>query len=424
MSYDPSHRMPPRQERWPTATPAEGWPSYRDGEQEDLRYGAQGATAGYRHQAGHQATLATAAYPAVANGYDTGGYDTGGYDTGGYDTGGTTNGYRADGYSHGGYGGTSDGYAGAGDGYAGAGDGYAGAGDGYAGAADDFDRVQDGYGRADHGYTRDTDGYAGVHDGHAGAGNGYDRAGAVYTGDAGGYDWSGNGHGRTANGYTAAADGYAGGAYLGPGSYVEPGAVLTDNRVLTDDPVLTAPDAGVHPDRWQAEQERRREEGRRGPMVGAHTVLLATGVVIGVSTLAAALLKSATSPVSAMGAVFIERTPAALRNAVVHHFGAQGRTVLLLGMYVTFAVVAILIGMLARRDAAACVAGVATFTLFAAFVVITRPAGRVADVIPVVIGGLAGVAAVAWLFRASAPQQAEGSAPLRHGRGGTRRRTR
>ena len=51
MSYDPSHRMPPRQERWPAATPAEGWPSY---------------------QTGAQQAMATAAYPAVTNGY--GGY--------------------------------------------------------------------------------------------------------------------------------------------------------------------------------------------------------------------------------------------------------------------------------------------------------------------------------------------------------------
>jgi hypothetical protein len=46
----------------------------------------------------------------------------------------------------------------------------------------------------------------------------------------------------------------------------------------------------------------------------------------------------------------------------------------------------------------------------------------VADVTPVIIGGLAGAAAVLWLFRAAAPQLAQG--PLRHGRGGTRRRTR
>jgi hypothetical protein len=194
--------------------------------------------------------------------------------------------------------------------------------------------------------------------------------------------------------------------------------------------MLAAPDAGVRPDRWQAEQERRRGVGRWGLMVGAVTELLAVGVVIGVSTLAAALLKSATAPVSAMGAVFVERTPAALRNAVAHHFGAQGRTVLLLGMYVTFAVVAIVIGMVARRDAAVGVAGVAAFTLFAAFVAITRPDGHVADVAPVVIGGMAGVAAALWLFRASAPQQVHGprgvrgTAPFRHGRGGARRRTR
>jgi hypothetical protein len=305
MSYDPSHRMPPRQERWPAATPAEGWPSY---------------------QTGAQQAMATAAHPAVANGYG-----------------------------------------------------------GYAGAADDFDGRevygQDGYGQD--GYGRD----------------GYARSSVGYAEPQDGYDWGG-----------------AGGAYLGPGSFVEPG------DALTEDPALTAPDAGVYPERWRAEQARRREAWRRGPMVGAVTELLATGVVLGVSTLAAAVLKSAISPVGALAAVFADRTPAALRNAMVHQFGAQGRTVLLLGMYVTFAVVAIVIGTMARRQAAVGVAGVAAFTLFAAFVTITRPASHVADVIPVVIGGLAGVAAAMWLFRAAAPQLME--APLQPRRGGTRRRTR
>jgi hypothetical protein len=328
MSYDPSHRMPPRQERWPAATPAEGWPSYRDGEQQDYGYAAQGATAGYQYQA--QGAVATAAYPAVADGYG-----------------------------------------------------------GYAGAADDFDGG-DGYARDDYGR------------------------------DSYGYDWAGPAYADEAYGGTA--DGYGGGAYLGPGSYVEPGAYSGSSTARADDPALTAPDAGIHPDRWRSEQARRREAGRRGPVAGAVTELLATGVVLGVSTLAAALLKSATSPVGAMAAVFAERTPAALRNAVVHHFGARGQTVLLLGMYVTFAVVAIAIGTMARRDAAVGVAGVAAFGLFAAFVTITRPAGHVADVMPVVIGGLAGVAAALWLFRASAPRLTPG--PPQQRRGGTRRRTR
>jgi hypothetical protein len=329
MSYDPSHRMPPSQERWPAATPAEGWPSYRDGEQEDFGYAAQGATAGYRYQT--QGAVATAAYPVVTNGYG-----------------------------------------------------------GYAGAADDFDG-RDGYG------------YQGSSVGYAEPQGGYAEPQGGYADTRDGYEWG-------------APDGYADGAYLGPGSYVEPGAVLAE------DPGLTAPDAGVHPDRWRAEQARRWEARRRGPMVGAVSEILAVGVVLGVSTLAAALLKSATSPVSAMAAVFAERTPAVLRNAIVHHFGAHSGSVLLLGMYATFAVVAIMIGALARRDAAVGVAGVATFTLFAAFVAITRPASHVGDVVPVVIGGLAGVAAAMWLFRASAPQVTQG--PLQQRRGGTRRRTR
>ena len=356
MTYDPSHRMPPRQERWPAATPAEGWPSYRDGEQDDVGYAAQGATAGYRYQA--QGAVATAAFPAA-------GYSGGG------------NGYAADDFDG------RDGYD----------------QDGYG---------RDGYARSSVGYAEPQDGYAGTQNGYAEAQNGYEWSSAAYAGQGDGYEWSG-------------PDGYADGAYLGPGSYVEPGAVLTE------DAVFTAPDAGVHPDRWQAEQARRREAGRRGPMVGAVSELLAIGVVLGVSTLAAALLKSATSPVSALAAVFAERTPAALRNAIVHHFGAHSEGVLLLGMYGTFAVVAIVIGALARRDAVAGVAGVAAFALFAAFVAITRPASHVADVMPVVIGGLAGVAAAMWLFRASTPQLAQG--PLRpvttrHGRGGNRRRTR
>ncbi len=343
MSYDPSHRMPPSQERWPAATPAEGWPSYRDGEQDDFGYAAQGATAGNRYQA--HGAVATAAYPAVTNGYG-----------------------------------------------------------GYAPAADDFDG-RDGYGRDGYGYQGSSVGYAEPQGGYAEPQGDYAGARDGYADARDGYEWG-------------APDGYAGGAYLGPGSYVEPGAVLTDNRVLTHGAGLTAPDAGVHPDRWRAEQARRREARRRGPMVGAVSELLATGVVLGVSTLAAALLKSATSPVSAMAAVFAERTPAVLRNAIMHHFGAHSGSVLLLGMYASFAVVAIVIGALARRGAAA---GVAAFTLFAAFVVITRPASHVADVTPVVIGGLAGVVAALWLFRASAPQR---DVPLPQRRGGTRRRTR
>jgi hypothetical protein len=388
MSYDPSYRMPPRQERWPNATPAEGWPSYRDGDEADRRHGADrrdahAATAGQRQAGRHgaHAAVATAPFPPAANGY--GGAN-------GYGATGTAA-YRTGGYPGGGYGATVDGYAGADDG------GYA------AGTDDSFD----GYTRTEASYGQTTTAYAPE------------------------YDWAG-----PEPGYAGGPDDFAGN-YLGPGSYIEPGLAdpalgadpgLGADTVLSGDPRLTAPDAGMRPDTWLADLEYRRAASWRGPMVGAVTVVLATAVVIGVSTLAAGLLKARISPVSAMGAVFIDRTPGPLRNALLHHVGAQGRTVLLLGMYATFAVVAIVIGALARRSAAVGVAGVAMFALFEAFVVITRPGGQVGDVTPAVIGGIAGVAAAVWLFRASAQtpraQAPRAQPPLRHPRGGARRRTR
>jgi len=327
MSYDPSYRMPPRQERWPNATPAEGWPSYRDGDDADRHGAGRGArpAAVGRPQAGRHAAdtahaaVATAPFPPAGNGYV---------------------GRRAGGYPEAGYGQATTAYA------------------------PEFDWAERG-----------------------GAGPGY----------------------------TGTPDDFAGN-YLGPGSYIEPGVA---DPVLRRDPRLTAPDAGVRPDTWLADLEYRRAASWRGPMVSAVSVVLAAGVVIGVSTLAAGLLKARTSPAGAMGAAFIDRTPAALRNAALHHFGTQGRTVLLLGMYAAVAVAAIAVGVLARRSAAVGVAGVAMFALFAAFVVITRPGGHVGDITPAILGGIAGIAAMLWLFRASAPAE-----PLPRTRGGTRRRTR
>ena len=517
MSYDPSHRKPPRQERWPQATPPDGWPSYRDGdayrdaEQADSRYaaarqGAYPATAGYRHQAdyqgasggsgdrGYQLAVATDTFPPVRNGYGSAvGYDApGGYgdardgydwtengygssgygsnDYGGagkasghdYGSAGNRNGYGTGGYPGGGYAGGINGYAGAADdfaggtanGYAGTAEGY-GTANGYAGTGSGYADTAEGYGTAN-GYAGTANGYAGTMDGYPSAANGYADAGDSFAGvadrygrtevgygqatdeyvsDASGYDWSENGYGSTIEGYGSTADGYAGApggyaggradfagsvGYLGPGSYTEPGLAdpgLADPGLA--DAMLAAPDAGVDPYRWQADQDLRREAGRRGLAVGAVTGFLAAAVAIGVSTLAAGLVRSQASPMAAMGSVFIDRMPAALRNAAVQHFGPNGRTVLLLGMYAAIAVLAVGIGVLARRAAAPAVAGLAAFSLLAAFVTITRPGGHVSDVVPAVIGGIAGVVALLWLVHTSTPV-----APRPYARGGVRRRSR
>ena len=186
--------------------------------------------------------------------------------------------------------------------------------------------------------------------------------------------------------------------------------------------MLVAPDADVDPYSWQADQDLRREAGQRGLGVGAVTGFLAAAVAIGVSTLAAGFVRPQASPMAALGSVFIDRMPAALKNIALQHFGTHGRTLLLLGMYTAIAVLAVGIGLLARRAAASGVAGLAAFSMVAAFVTITRPGGRVSDVAPAIIGGIAGIAALLWLMQASAPPQRV--APLRQTRGNSRRRAR
>jgi hypothetical protein len=411
MSYDPSHYQPPAQGRWPNATPPEAWPSYRDDdvyrdeERLDGQYGAdrQGAnqaTAGYRRQIGYQrasdgsgghgypSSVATDTFPPARSGYAA---------TEEYSA---TDRYSAarDGYAwdaRGGYGGTGNGY-GAASGYANAdtGNGYGAetrngyAPSGYAGADDSFDGAGYDYGSSQTGYAP-ADGYAPVADGYAGAADGY----------ADGYDWNGNG-------------------YNDRGGYTEP--VPSGHSGA----VLAAPDADLDPDCWRTEQDRRRAAGQRGLAVGAVTGLLAVAVAIGVSTLAAAFVRPQAAPAIAVGDVFIDRVPAGLRNAAMAQSGSHGRIALLLVMYLAIGCVALGMGVLSRRTAALGVASLAAFTLFSAFIVITRTGARMTDVLPAIIGGVAGAAALLWLQRASAPVEPyspDRSAPDRRG---SRRRTR
>jgi hypothetical protein len=400
MSYDSSHRQrPPRQERWPQATPAEGWQAYR---QDDVQTGADSywaaAGVGGRGQLGHRDAAGGSAPDRGYRGHqpprtpDRFAETPGGYQ-GSPDE--TTGSFPASGTR----------YAGHQNGYDQGGRGYHDAGPGYEEAQDGFDGAPVGYHARGTGYGRTTNGYGGARNGYGGALDGY---------------------GGDPYGYGGAPDDFAGSAGdLSRGDYAEPDYREPDYREpdhsgpRRSGSVLAAPDVGVYPDSWQADQELRREAGRRGLMVGAVTGFLAAAAAIGVSTLAAAFVGRQAAPVIVVGDALVNWMPPTLKNVAVAHFGKNGQTLLLLGVYVAITFLAIAVGLLARRAAALGVAGLATLGLCCAFVVITRPGGRLTDVIPSVFGGLAGIAALLWLVRASAPV-----APLRPTRGGGSRRAR
>jgi len=406
MSYEPSHRKPPRQERWPNATPGEGWPAYQQGD------GSRAWDSAAARESG------AAWEPAAA----FAGSGTG-----------SRNGHAASG----------NGYRGTGVGYAGAWDGYGDTWDG-RGSARYGDDGHEGHGYGSPGYG--SPGYAGS--GPWAAGNGYGTTTAYPAagdGYADGFDGAtdgyasagpesyhetGNGHGYDGNGHDGNGHGYDGwDAYTQPGhEFTGSAGYLAQDEYPALDPaassVLVAPDTmgewwrQADPGRDGDRDPGDRDPGERGPVVGAVTGLLAAAVAIGVATFAAAFVRPQASPVSAVAGALTGYLPAALRNHLMAHFGAHGQTVLLVG---AIGLAAMVFGCLARRNPSLGVAGIAALGLLGAFVAITRPESRASDVIPWAIGGTAGILALLWLAQASAPTPGVTSLRPAYSGGGRRR---
>jgi hypothetical protein len=151
---------------------------------------------------------------------------------------------------------------------------------------------------------------------------------------------------------------------------------------------------------------RRPAVGRAKPrpnaaplIAGAMAGFLAAAVALGVANLTAAFVRPQASPIIAVGGAFIDRTPPALKNFAVQKFGENDKSMLLLGMYVTVALIAIVIGIFAWRRIYIGVAGIGLFGLFGAFVAYTRPESHLTDVIPSIVGGIAGTVAIVLLVR-------------------------
>jgi hypothetical protein len=341
MSYEPSHRKPPRQERWPNATPGEGWPAYQQHGDGERSWASAEALTGSRN-----------GYGAPSNGY-------------GDEFAGRTDAWGGRTDARGGRTATAWPAApAAGDGYA---DGFDGAADGYASG---------GYGSG--GEYGSPGGY--VADGYVA--DGYGQAQEYYQ-DQRGWD----GYAQPGHEFTAPV------GYQQQDEYpaLEPGTSS----------VLVAPD--TLGEWWRRPDAGTGRDLSRGLVVGAVMGILAAAVAIGVATFAAAFVRPQASPASVLGSIFVDRIPAALKHSVMAHFGAHDRTVLLLGMYAALGLIAMVLGCMARRNPSIGVAGIAAFGLLAAFIVITRPESRASDVIPSAVGAVAGVMALLWLARASKP---------------------
>lgn len=142
---------------------------------------------------------------------------------------------------------------------------------------------------------------------------------------------------------------------------------------------------------------------------------LASGVAaglltVGTATLLAGLLERAglsggqPAPVAAVGAAFIDRTPAWLKDLAISTFGVNDKRALLVGTVVVLAVVCALIGLLSRRRLTLALILFAATAGVGLLGVLTRPGATAVDAVPTLVGAAVGL----WFL---ARLSARGSAP-------------
>ncbi len=126
--------------------------------------------------------------------------------------------------------------------------------------------------------------------------------------------------------------------------------------------------------------------------------VVAVGLAIGVAELVVAVgtwfggFGITASPLTALGSTFIELTPGWLKEFAISTFGTHDKDALRVGMALTLAVVAAVIGLIGRRRPRWATAVFLLLVVVVAVAVLTRPGSTPADLIPTLLGGAAGLA--------------------------------
>lgn len=144
----------------------------------------------------------------------------------------------------------------------------------------------------------------------------------------------------------------------------------------------------VHPD------APRRLTGRSAPWyIGALSGTVAAVFAVGVGLVSAQMLTT-TSPTDAVGAAFVDRVPKWLKTLAIDWFGTSDKTALKVGMFTVMAALAVVLGWRSLRRPLTGAAGFAAFSLIGVLCALDRPNSDGAIVVPPLLAGLAGIAAL------------------------------
>ena len=142
--------------------------------------------------------------------------------------------------------------------------------------------------------------------------------------------------------------------------------------------------------------------GGRGALAG----LIAAAVALGVAEVVAGLLGRAVSPAIVVGGAAIDRTPRFLKEFAIEHFGQNDKKVLLAGIYLTIALIAAGVGVLATRNRRAGLAGAGLLGVVAAGAALSRPTVKPLDVLPSLVAAVIAVLMLGLLLDRIGPRPA------------------
>jgi DMSO/TMAO reductase YedYZ molybdopterin-dependent catalytic subunit len=119
--------------------------------------------------------------------------------------------------------------------------------------------------------------------------------------------------------------------------------------------------------------------------------MVAAAVVLAVAELVGAFFTARATPVFALGSTFIDFTPSWMKDFAIATFGTNDKAALFVGMGLTIAVLACVLGVVAYRRWALGVLGVLFMGAVIVASVVTRAGVGPADAIPSVVGTIAGL---------------------------------
>ncbi|WP_309074474.1 molybdopterin-dependent oxidoreductase [Paenarthrobacter sp.] len=130
----------------------------------------------------------------------------------------------------------------------------------------------------------------------------------------------------------------------------------------------------------------------KGPtMMAALAGVVSAAVVLAVAELIGAFFTARATPVFALGSTFIDFTPSWMKDFAIATFGTNDKAALFVGMGLTIAVLAWVLGVVAYRKWALGVLGVLFMGAVIVASVLTRAGVGPADAIPSVMGTIAGL---------------------------------